>query len=430
MLLTVAILLAASFGAGLWTATISRRAEDIVNKQALYVGEVANKYSQYLLDKGGEDVDFGIFWEVWDALEKQYVDSEKVSEKKLFYGALKGMVASVGDPYTIFMDPKVSKGFDDDLAGTFEGIGAEIGIKNDILTIIAPLPDMPAEKAGLKAGDQVFFIDDASTLDMSVDEAVNRIRGEKGTEVKLSVFREGFDDLRDFSITRGKIVVKSVTTKTLDNDIYYLRITNFNNDTEELFNRSVREILEGDYQGLIVDLRNNPGGYLDTAIEMASEWVEQGIIVTEKYSDDNKTEHLARGRARLSGFETVVLVNQGSASASEIVAGALQDYRQARVLGQQTFGKGSVQTLNKFGDGSSLKITVAKWLTPNNRSINDEGIMPDLLVDLTLEDYNNNEDPQLDAAKEVLEHWQEEGYFQEMILRYATGTEETASSTE
>ncbi len=394
----------ASFEFGLYLEGRSEIFKNAISQEAIYLGNVIGKYSKVKPGIIVQDVDFDLFWEVWDAIEKYYVDRDKLSEKKMFYGALRGLVASLGDPYTVFMDPKIAQDFSADLAGTFEGIGAEIGIKNDVLTIIAPLPDMPAEKAGLKAGDKVYAISGESTVGLSIDGAVSRIRGPKNTEVTLSIARDGLDELLDITIVRGTIIVKSIRTDfRQDSNIFILKITNFNNDTESLFNSAVKEILEINPQGIILDLRNNPGGYLDTAIEIASEWAEDGVIVTEKYSEEKRIEHLARGRARLKDYPTVVLVNQGSASASEIVAGALQDYDQAVIIGKKTFGKGSVQTLTNLEDGSSIKITVAKWLTPSGRSINDEGIEPDEEVDLTLEDYNENRDPQLDRALEILQ---------------------------
>lgn len=391
-----------SFAAGIFFASRSEIAKDIVKREAVYVGEVLGKYKKIGEGRLSQDIDFDLFWQTWDALTRNYVDKDELNEKQMFYGALRGMVSSLGDPYTVFMDPKISQDFSDDLAGTFEGIGAEIGIKNDVLTIIAPLPDMPAEKAGLKAGDKVLFIDDKTTMGIFIDEAVNLIRGPKGTEVKLSVSREGEDSILDINIKRGKIIVKSIRTEMRGDDIYVLRIINFNDDTEQLFNQAVSEIIKNDPKGIILDLRNNPGGYLDTAIEVASEWVEDGVVVVEQYNDKKKFEHLARGRARLKDFSTIVLVNEGSASASEIVSGALQDYDKAKIIGMHTFGKGSVQTLTNLNDGSSIKITVAKWLTPEGRSINDEGILPDLEVDLTREDYENNQDPQIKKAIELL----------------------------
>lgn len=399
----VLFLMLASFEVGLYVASKNEIFKQIVSQEIVYMGKLLGKYSEVKPDRIGQDVNFDLFWDVWDSLKKNYVDKEELNEKKMFYGALHGLVGSLGDPYTVFMDPKVSQDFSDDLAGTFEGIGAEIGIKNNILTIIAPLPDMPAEKAGLKAGDKVYAINGESTAGISIDQAVNKIRGPGGTEVTLSIARDGLEELKDITITRGTIIVKSIRTNYREDDnIFIVKITNFNEDTENLFNKAVNEIIETNPNSIILDLRNNPGGYLDTAIEIASEWVESGIVVTEKYSEEKKIEHLARGRARLKSYQTVVLVNQGSASASEIVSGALQDYDQATIVGKKTFGKGSVQTLTNLEDGSSMKITVAKWLTPSGRSINDEGIAPDEEIDLTPEDYNANEDPQMDRAIEIL----------------------------
>jgi carboxyl-terminal processing protease len=376
-------------------------AQRINAQEDIYVGEVNGLFEDAEKEVLGVDVDFDLFWEVWNTLKNDYVNSDELNDKKMFYGALRGLVASVGDPYTVFMDPKISQDFADDMAGTFEGIGAEIGIKGDILTIIAPLPDMPAEIAGLKAGDKVLAINGTTTMGITIDAAVNKIRGTKGTDVTLSIKRGG-EDLQDIVITRGAIVVKSVRTEMRDDGIYKIRVTNYNNDTRDSFNKAVRFAVENNPKGIILDLRNNPGGYLDTAIEMASEWVEDGLVVVEKYSEELKNEHLARGRARLKNIPTVVLVNQGSASASEIVAGALQDHGKAKIVGKQTFGKGSVQTLNNLKDGSSIKITVAKWLTPSGRSINDEGIEPDIDIDLKIDDYNEDIDPQIEKAVEIL----------------------------
>ena len=396
--ISVIILLWLSFGAGAYLTGKNEVLQQLAVKEVVYVGELLGKYQEIKPGTISQDIDFDLFWEVWDAIEETYVDRDDLNEKVLFYGALKGLVSSIGDPYTVFMDPKIAREFQDDLKGTFEGIGAEIGIKNDVLTIIAPLPDMPAEKAGLRAGDLVLAIDENSTMGISIDEAVGKIRGPKDTDVVLAIKREGEDKVREITITRGKIVVSSVRTEFRDDGLYLIKITNFNDDTKRLFDKAVREIIENNPEGIILDLRNNPGGYLDAAIEISSEWVEDSVVVSEKYSDGRIIEHLARGRARLKDFPAVILVNQGSASASEIVSGALQDYGEGVVIGKQTFGKGSVQTLNKFDDGSSVKITVAKWLTPNGRSINDEGIMPDYEIDLTHGDYESNNDPQFDAA--------------------------------
>ncbi len=395
------IIITTSFGAGMYFSKKNEIISELAKDEVVYLGKLTGKYSQAdgVLT---QDIDFSLFWDVWDALKKDYVDQADINEKEMFYGALRGLVASVDDPYTVFMDPLLSKEFEDDLAGTFEGIGAEIGIRDQILTIIAPLDGMPAQIAGLKAGDKVFAIDDESTMGISIDAAVRKIRGAEGTDVTLTISREGMDEVENITITRGVIVVKSVNTELRDDDILVVKITNFNGDTSNLFNDAVREILSKDPKGVILDLRNNPGGFLDTSIEVSSEWIEEGVVVIEQFSDDRQNEYLSRGRARLKDYLTVVLVNEGSASASEIVAGALRDHEEATIVGMQTYGKGSVQSLQEFSDGSSAKITVAKWMTPNGSSINKEGVTPDVVVDLTIEDFEADLDPQMDKAVEIL----------------------------
>lgn len=400
----VLILMLASFGSGLYLAQKNEVIKDLAKEEVVYLGEIVGKYSQEnkILT---QDIDFDLYWELWDTLKKEYVEKGNISEKELFYGSLKGMTASLGDPYTIFMDPKLTQEFGEDLEGKFEGIGAEIGIRDEILTIIAPLEGMPAEEAGLKAGDQVLAIDGESTMGISIDEAVNRIRGEKGTDVTLTLSREGLSEFMDVTITRDVIKIDSVKTEMKEIDgknIFVITISNFNGDTMNLFDKAVRTVLAEDPDGVILDLRNNPGGYLDTAVEVSSEWIEDGTVVTERFSDGTENNYSARGRARLANYPTIILVNQGSASASEIVAGALKDYKEAQVVGMQTFGKGSVQALRDFEDGSSVKITVAKWLTPEGVNINAEGIAPDLEVDYTLEDFEAGIDPQMSKAEELL----------------------------
>lgn len=396
------LIIISSFQLGLFYGARDSIFKKAITAETIYLGKVTGLYSAADNSLISDDVNFNLFWEAWDTVKKNYVGRDKLTDKQMFYGALNGLVSSTGDPYTVFMDPQITKEFEDDLSGTFEGIGAEIGIKDDVLTIVAPLPGMPAEKAGLKAGDKIYAINGTSTAGYSSDQAVKMIRGPKGTQVTLSIFRDGFKAIKDFTITRDAIVVKSVNAELRSDGVYLITVSNFNNDTIDLFNAAVREAVVKNPKGIILDLRNNPGGYLDTAIEMASEWVEEGVVVSEKYSDTKIDEHLARGQARLKDIPTVVLVNQGSASASEIVAGALQDYQKATIVGKQTFGKGSVQTMQNLSDGSAIKITVAKWLTPKGKSISDEGIKPDVEVELTEDDYNKDKDPQLDKAIETL----------------------------
>ncbi|NCN21978.1 S41 family peptidase [Candidatus Falkowbacteria bacterium] len=348
-----------------------------------------------------EKLDFNLYWEVWDNVKTNYVDKNKIEDKDLFYGSLRGIAESTGDPYTIFMDPVETKEFSDDLAGTFEGIGAEIGLRNDITTVIAPLDDTPAQKAGLRSGDKIYAVDDAPTIGLTITEVVRKIRGEKDTKVKLTIIR-GDEKPFDVEIIRGVIVVKSVKTEMRADGVYVLRLSNFNDDTELLFKQAVDDILVKQPRGIILDLRNNPGGYLDTAINIASEWIEDGVIVAEQLNNNRRNEYPARGLARLKDFKTVILVNGGSASASEILAGALRDYRKATLVGETTFGKGSVQALKPLSDGSILKVTISKWLTPAGDSIDEKGIDPNIEVELSVEDVNNDLDPQMDKALEII----------------------------
>ncbi len=358
-------------------------------------GKVANeKVKPGFLSK---DVDFDLFWETWDTIRKNYVH-QPVSETEMLYGAMAGSVASLGDPHSIFFDPDTTKKFTDELQGTFDGIGTEIAVKNDNLTIIAPLPGSPAEKAGLRAGDQILSIDAEDTAGMSLDYAVNKIRGQKGTDVVLTVNREGWDKAKEIKLTRDTIKIQSVKWKMLENNLAYINLRYFNEDTSSEFNKAVVETIAKNPKGIIFDLRNNPGGYLDTAIDVASEWVDKGVVVYEKSADGNLKANEANGQARFKDFPTVVLINGGSASGSEIVAGALKDYKLATLIGEKSFGKGSVQTLFPLEDGSSIKLTIALWLTPNENTIDGEGIEPDVEVKLTDEDFNADKDPQLDRA--------------------------------
>ena len=348
-----------------------------------------------------EGFDFNLYFEVWHNLKTNHFNKNTLNDRDLFYGSLEGLAAATGDPYTVFMNPELTNEFYEDLSGTFEGIGAEIGLRDDMITVVAPLDGMPAQKAGLRAGDKIYAINGETALGLTVSQAVKKIRGPKGTEVSLTIIR-GEDKPIDIKIIRDRIFVASVKTEFRDDDVYIIKISNFNDDTENLFNQAVGDILLKQPRGIILDLRNNPGGYLDTAINIASEWIEAGPVVAEQFGENRRNEHFANGRARLKSFPTIVLINQGSASASEIVAGALRDYKKATVIGQQSFGKGSVQTLKDLSDGSSLKITVANWLTPAGDYINEKGITPEIEVELNEEDINKNKDPQLDRALELL----------------------------
>jgi len=389
--LAIILLMGVSFTAGLFW---SNRQTDAV-KQLAYSPEA-------LKTDTGSNFNFNLYWEVWDRLKSDYVDKNKIKDEDMFYGSLRGLAASMDDPYTIFMDPKEAQEFSDDLLGTFEGIGAEVGMRNDLITVIAPLAGMPAEKAGIRAGDKIYAINGESTIGLGVDEAVKKIRGPKGKEVVLTIIRQDEEGPIDIKIIRDQIFVKSVKTEIRKDGVMVITVSNFNDDTLDLFNQAVETALTKNPKGLILDLRNNPGGYLDTAIYMASAWVKEGPVVVEQFGEGKRQEYFATGNNRLGNFKTVVLINGGSASASEIVAGALRDYKKATLVGEQSYGKGSVQSLRNLSDGSALKVTVAKWLTPSGDFINDKGITPDIEVKLSKDDLNKNIDPQMNKALELI----------------------------
>lgn len=348
-----------------------------------------------------KDVDFNQFWRIWNTLKMRFY-KQPVSEVKMFYGSLAGSVAALGDPYSVFLEPQTAEKFSQELSGVFGGIGAEIAIKQDKLIIIAPLADTPAERAGLKAGDKIYAIDKIDTRGLTLDEAVLKIRGQKGAEVTLTIMRNGFDKPKDFAITRDIIVIKSVQPRMLDNNIAYIRLMAFQEDTVPAFDKAVRELILQNPKGIIFDMRNNPGGFLQGAIDVAGEWIKDDVILIEKFGNGAKREYRSDGNGRLSDFKTVVLVNKGSASGAEIVAGALQDYKLATLVGETTFGKGSVQDYEQFSDGSALKLTIAEWLTPKSRVINEKGVEPDVKVEFTDEDFAQGRDPQMDKAVELL----------------------------
>lgn len=349
--------------------------------------------------------DYSLLWEALDLLNKKYVD-QPLDQQKLLYGAVSGLVNAAGDPYTVFFNPEDAKKFAEELKGSFDGIGAEIGMKNEQLVIIAPLEDTPAAKAGLLPGDFVLAINDEPTTGMSVDQAVSKIRGLAGTEVVLTILHPGKRQPQEIRITRARIEVKSLKfeTKELDGKkIGVIKLNRFGEDTKGLFDHAADVILSGNYSGIILDLRSNPGGFLETSVQIGSNWIEQGkTVVKEIDFGGAEKDYPASGLSRLKDMKTIVLVNGGSASASEIVAGALQDYKRATLVGEKTFGKGSVQELTPLKGDSNLKITIAKWQTPNGRDINKNGLEPDVKVERTPEDFEADRDPQMDKALELL----------------------------
>lgn len=350
--------------------------------------------------QAGQD-DFGVFWEVWGLLKAEFI-GKLPDDKQMTYAAIQGVVDSLGDSHTTFTDPKRAALLESDLAGSFEGIGATVEQKNGQIVIVAPLKGRPAEKAGLLAGDIVTKIDGQTTDGLSLTEAILRIRGPKGTQVTLTVFRAGVRDPIDISITRAAIAVESVNTRQLDNGIAYIQLTEFTGTASKEMDDALKTALAGNPKGIVLDLRGNPGGYLQTAIEIASEFIPSGVIVSERDKDGKTTDHRALPGGRATKIPIVVLVDKGSASASEILSGAIKDSKRGVLVGDTTYGKGSVQVSNRLSDDSRLTVTIRHWLTPSGRDIDGQGIEPDFAVPFPESDRKGGRDPQLDRAVEYL----------------------------
>lgn len=351
-----------------------------------------------------ETVEMGEFWRVWDLLDSKFVastSSEPVSDTDKIENAIAGLVKSYGDPYTVYMPPADAAIFEGDIAGNFSGVGMEIGIRNDVLTVIAPLPETPAEKAGIRAGDMVIKIDEESTEGMAVDEAVKKIRGEKGSSVSFTIFREGVTEPLVIPVVRDVINVPSSKVEERDG-VYIIRLYSFSAVSEADIQQALRSFMQSGKTKLIIDLRGNPGGYLQSAVNIASYFLPMGKVVVRENYGEGVSEDLYRSQGRdlhqYRDFETVVLIDGGSASASEILAGALKEHGVATLMGDTSFGKGSVQELVEMESGASLKVTIARWLTPNGHSISENGLEPDIKVEVTDEDRLAERDPQMDAA--------------------------------
>lgn len=353
-----------------------------------------------------ENLDFSLFWEAYNKLQTEYIDPSRINTQDVIYGAIAGMTDSLKDPYSTFFNPEEANRFAQDLSGSFEGIGVEVGLRNNQLTIVAPLKGTPGEKAGLKPGDVITKIDGKDATDMSVEEAVKLIRGKGGTEVTLSIFRKGWSEVKDIKITRETIVVPTVEWELKNGDVAYIEMYQFGQTLPADFNNIAMEILKSPAKKIVLDLRNNPGGYLEVAQDIAGWFLKKGQIVTIESQEQGKekTEYKAEGNATFAEYPIVVLINDGSASASEILAGALKDNRKVKLVGKKSFGKGSVQEIVELRDGSMLKITIAKWLTPKGTSISEVGLTPDIKVDLTEKDFEANRDPQLDKALEIIKN--------------------------
>ncbi len=322
-----------------------------------------------------------VFGDVLSLIQSSYV--EEVKMDNLVKGAITGMVQTL-DPHSSYLTPEMLKQVEVETKGIFGGLGIEIGVKDGLLTIIAPIEDTPAARAGLQSGDKIVRIENDSTKNMNVMDAVKRLRGEPGTQVTITIVRESLPEPKPYTLTRELIKIKSVKSRPLSDGIGYIRLAQFQQDSHQEVERALQEFIKvkGGLKGLVLDLRNNPGGLLDQAVRVADEFVESGLIVyTDGRVEAQKTKYAARKEGTHTGFPIVVLVNAGSASASEIVAGALQDHGRAIIIGQRTFGKASVQTILPMEDGSALRLTTARYYTPNGRSIQAKGIEPDIVVE-------------------------------------------------
>ncbi|MEK7139993.1 MAG: S41 family peptidase [Patescibacteria group bacterium] len=366
-------------------------------------------------------VDFAPFWKAWNVINEKYVSTNGPTDQEKVWGAIEGLAGSLGDPYTVFFPPVEAEKFESDIRGDFTGVGMEIGMRENVLTVIAPLKDTPAFRAGIKSGDKILEIDGETTANMTVDEAVGRIRGPKETEISLTVFGTNDEEPRKIKITREVILVPTIDVEIRGSDgalsglpagtgdpseVFVIKLYNFSAQSPELFRQALRQFFISGKNKLILDLRGNPGGYLEAAVDMASWFLAPGkVVVKEDFARKNEEKtHRSRGyNVFTSNLKMAILVDEGSASASEILAGALSEHGIATLIGAKTFGKGSVQELVPITDTTSLKITVARWLTPEKGiSISEKGLMPAIEVKVEKKDIEEGRDPQLLKAIEFV----------------------------
>lgn len=348
------------------------------------------------------DTLFEPFWEAWNIVHEDYVD-QPVDDRVLMQGAIHGMMEALGDEHSSYMDPKTFDDANAGLAGEYEGIGAWVDTTADYLTVISPIPGSPAEAVGLEPGDKIIAIDGNDMTGIDAELARQRVLGPAGSNVVLTVAREGEPETLEFTITREKIVVKSASGEMLENNIGYVQITTFGDKTTPELRATLEDLMAQDPRGLVIDLRNNGGGYLQTSVEVASEFIGEGVILYEQYGDGERIEYEAFKNGQATDIPLVVLINEGTASASEIVAGAIQDYERGKLVGVTSYGKGSVQNWVPLSNNQgAVRVTIAKWLTPDERTIHGEGLQPDVVVEITDEDRQADVDPQLDKAIEVL----------------------------
>ncbi len=387
----ITALLAAVFVVGIYMGYTNRPAVQKITD--LFNKEIAKP----------DSIDFSPFWASWSAVQSKYVARGDLDPQKMVWGAIEGMVNSLDDPYSVFFPPKEAELFETAVKGEFSGIGIEIGMRDKILTVVSPLKDTPAFRAGLKAGDKILKINATSTQGMNLDEAIFMIRGERGTPVTLTISREGEKESREIKIIRDTINIPIVDTEKKEGGIFLIRLYNFSENSPNAFRNALREMIDSGSNKLILDLRGNAGGYLEASVDIASWFLPAGkVVAIEDFGNHEQKDYRSRGYDVFNNLPFVVLVNQGSASAAEILAGALQDHKIATLVGEKTFGKGSVQELVSITDKTSLKITVARWLTPNGKSISEKGLAPDVEIKLTNKDIEADRDPQMQKAVEIL----------------------------
>jgi len=350
--------------------------------------------------------DFSPFWKVWNTINEESPSASLITNQNRVYGAISGLIGSLNDPYSVFFNPDQAKSFEAEINGNFDGIGLEVGMKDNVLTVIAPLKDTPAYRANIKSGDEILKIDTTLTTNLSVDQAVNMIRGTKGTTVTLTILHKGATTPTEIKIVRDTINIPTLDTQLRKDGIFVVTLYSFDADSANLFRNAMQQFVNSGSNKLLLDLRGNPGGYLDSAVDMASWFLPEGkTVVTEDYGD-NKAPDVYRSKGynifSNKNLKFVILIDGGSASASEILAGAMQDNGIAKLVGSQSFGKGSVQEVTNVTPDTLLKITVAKWLTPDGTSISEKGLTPDYPVEITQKDLDAKIDPQMDKAVELL----------------------------
>ncbi|TAL49074.1 S41 family peptidase [Patescibacteria group bacterium] len=368
------------------------------------VTEVTNKE-----ENKPQTVDFSPFWKAWSVINEKFVSPATstgvISDQEKVWGAIEGLAQSLKDPHTVFLPPTETELFESDVRGNFEGVGMEIGIRDGVVTVVAPLKDTPAYRAGIKAGDKIIKIGDKPTVNMTTEQAVSLIRGQGGTTVTLTVARNGLKEPLQFTLVRETINIPTIRTELLPNRIFLIELYSFSANAPDLFRKALREFIGANTDKLLIDLRGNPGGYLEASIDMASWFLPAGKVVVREDFGGKQDDVIYRSRGYdvfNENLKLVILVDGGSASASEILASALRDHGIAKLVGERTFGKGSVQELIKITSETSLKLTIARWLTPNGISISESGVTPDFAVKITKEDAEKNRDPQKEKAIEIL----------------------------